>query len=82
MKAVRYGVIALALAAAGPAIGQTLSTGSGDGSLNVTVSGDGGFYGATYDPIGAGLPASTTYSSGLYYRLTARAGDRASPVWP
>ena len=50
----------------------TLSTGTGDGSVSVTLTGDGssantgnGFY----DPIGAGTPASTIFSSYLAYRV-------------
>ncbi len=56
---------------------HALSTGTGDGSLNVEVDGYGSFggavfatfNGAVYDPIGPILPAETTFESGVAVRF-------------
>ena len=72
-----YGVI-LALAIASPATAAILTNGVGDGKVSVGVSNAGAFGTstgvtgagpATYDPVGAITPASTTFESYVFFRI-------------
>ena len=72
-----YGV-AFALALASPAAAAVLTNGVGDGKVTVGVSNAGAFGTstgvtgagpATYDPVGAIGPASTTFESYVYFRV-------------
>jgi hypothetical protein len=69
---------ALMTLAISPAIADTLSTGTADGQVVLNVNGFGNMTsgGALYNPVGAGVSASTIYYSTLFYRI-GNTGARA-----
>lgn len=66
------------------AVGHFLTTGNGDGTVDVTVDGYGSFGSsvgtettdATYDPVGAGIPAGTIFESAVAIRMNQSSGTR------
>lgn len=72
MKRMMLALGGLVLAASTtPSFADTLTTGTGDGQVVLNVNGFGNLSsgGALYNPVGAGVSASTIYYSTLFYRI-------------